>query len=371
MCDKRVTTDAAAAEHNAPYKYCLNCNAELQGHYCHVCGQHASGAKPTIKEFILEYLNNAFLWDVHFFRTLWALISRPGMLTKEFLAGRVVSYTHPLKLNMFLLFVFITMFLFFSSGDKINDSMNEIASDKRILIGVSIEQLLQTPEEVEALKSSPRDTVLLHVPLFISTEYSQFITHIETFEDTKGEGLDKWRGVVPRKLIEDEVLTLNAEGYYHCDPKEGEALQNLTLFRDLLVKLMELLTEYFPMLVLFTAPILSLSLSLVRRSMRRPHFDHFIFALHYTAFIELVIIVIYLLHLISAPNTTLLELLLTVGSCLYLTVAFRRVDGIKSWFKAFGKALFTSLTYLMICVAILCVILIIACFAIADVAVVE
>ena len=48
---------------NIPYKYCLNCGAELQGMYCHVCGQEATSKTPTISAFILEYLNNAFIGD--------------------------------------------------------------------------------------------------------------------------------------------------------------------------------------------------------------------------------------------------------------------------------------------------------------------
>ncbi len=37
-------------------------------------------------------------FDARIFRTLWPLISRPGWLTVEFLAGRRVRYIHPFKL---------------------------------------------------------------------------------------------------------------------------------------------------------------------------------------------------------------------------------------------------------------------------------
>ena len=41
----------------------------------------------------------AFLsFDTRIVRTLWPLISRPGFLTVEFMAGRRARYVHPFKL---------------------------------------------------------------------------------------------------------------------------------------------------------------------------------------------------------------------------------------------------------------------------------
>lgn len=107
---------------NLPYANCLNCGAELKGKYCHVCGQEATSQTPSVLAFIVEYLNHAFIWDSNFVPTLWNLIRRPGYLTNEFLKGKFVSHEHPLKLNMFLLFVFVTLFALFATQEKLNDS---------------------------------------------------------------------------------------------------------------------------------------------------------------------------------------------------------------------------------------------------------
>ena len=97
-----------------PYEHCLNCGEKLNGMYCHKCGQKAADTNLNVWGFVMEYLYNAFMWDPKFLKTLWLLVRRPGILTKEFLSGKYVSQVHPLKLNMFMLFVFITMFMFFS-----------------------------------------------------------------------------------------------------------------------------------------------------------------------------------------------------------------------------------------------------------------
>ena len=108
---KEQSTENLHKEEVAPYKQCLNCGTDLQGVYCHKCGQQASNPTPKVWEFILEYMNNAFIWDTKCFLTIWNLVRRPGFLTNEFNAGKFVSYENPLKLNMFFLFVFVTIFL--------------------------------------------------------------------------------------------------------------------------------------------------------------------------------------------------------------------------------------------------------------------
>lgn len=72
------TTEAVDAQSEVSRKHCLNCGAELIGHYCHNCGQEVADKTPTVTGFILAYLDNAFLWDTKFFKTLWTLIRRPG-----------------------------------------------------------------------------------------------------------------------------------------------------------------------------------------------------------------------------------------------------------------------------------------------------
>ena len=83
--------DAVDGQNGLQYKHCLNCGAELKGRYCHSCGQEAVGKTPTVKGFVMAYLDNAFLWDPQFLKTLWTLIRRPGHLTKEYNAGKFIS----------------------------------------------------------------------------------------------------------------------------------------------------------------------------------------------------------------------------------------------------------------------------------------
>ena len=180
MCNKQQNLETETNTNDIPYKYCLNCHSELYGKYCHVCGQQATSLKPTIKEFFLEYLNNAYMWDPKLFKTLWKLVSRPGCLTKEFISGKFVANVHPLKLNMFVVFVFITLFLLFSNTEKLGNSVHDLTSDESVKPVLQMELLMSDQEFAKKVKESPRDTVQLFAPLALAENYPEIITSLET-----------------------------------------------------------------------------------------------------------------------------------------------------------------------------------------------
>ncbi len=369
MEDKAMGTNMQSSnsgneQNPLPYTHCLNCGAELQGMYCHVCGQQATSKTPTVGAFVLEYLNNAFIWNPKFFQTVWTLICRPGHLTNEYLSGKFVSQEHPLKLNMFLLFVIITLFALFAGTEKMNDSVQTLTNNASVRSGLQMRFLMKNGY-AENMKDGSRDTVKFLAPLFLAESYPEIISCIETIEDTQGEGLDKWVAAIPQVFIEEEIVVLDDSGYYQFNPELEVGVKEMELFNSVWEEMVSLINQYFPMLALFTAPFLSMSLSFVQRKSRLPRIHHFIFALHYTALLEVLMICIYLLHLMVSPPMEWLQYIMIIVSCLYLTVAFRQVYGIGNWKKAILKALFTSLVYFIIGLVIFIGIFFVACFIIA------
>ena len=347
-----------------PYEHCLNCGAELKGKYCHVCGQPATAKVPSIPAFIKVYFNHSLVWDPRFFRTLKTLVRRPGQLTNEYIAGKFTSQEHPIKLNMFLLFVFITMFVFFGS-DKLSNSIQGFTEDERYASGIQIGMLADDTTYIAKLKACPRDTVTLHAPLAIATQHADLIANHETIHDSKGDSLDIWKAIVPRLLIEDGYLIPEAEGHYRIDTKNVAESESVQILVALWTKWVKFTTKYFPMMILFTAPFVVFALRLVQRKEKRPVLHHLVFALHFTAILELLILFIYLLYLIIAPPTAVLQWVLLIGACAYLTLAFRNVYGVSSWFKAVMKSVFTTLYYIFIILLALSGIFFAACVAVA------
>lgn len=86
----------------APIETCPNCSASLLGSHCHECGQKKIDADEySLKRFIGQAINDfTDLESNKVFRTMSALIVRPGLLAAEYLAGRRGSYLGPLKLYL-------------------------------------------------------------------------------------------------------------------------------------------------------------------------------------------------------------------------------------------------------------------------------
>ena len=66
----------------------------LDGAYCPHCGQETKLRLPTLREFVREAAGRYVAFDGRFWRTVFALLLRPGFLTREYFAGPP-SALHP------------------------------------------------------------------------------------------------------------------------------------------------------------------------------------------------------------------------------------------------------------------------------------
>jgi Protein of unknown function (DUF3667) len=101
---------AAPAERRLPGaalpSSCENCGARVSGRYCASCGQRLEPAVHSLGHFAHHALEDLTHADSRLWRTLLALLSRPGHLTREFLQGRRVRYLPPLRLYLVLSLLF-------------------------------------------------------------------------------------------------------------------------------------------------------------------------------------------------------------------------------------------------------------------------
>jgi hypothetical protein len=245
-------------------------------------------------------------------------------------------------------------------------SVYDLTSDERVFSEVQLTILADNPEFVKKMEESQRDTIHLQAPLHLAEKYPQFIKCIEVKENTEVDALDKWIALVPQVLIEDDIIVMKDDDeYYHFNTESEIGREEKVLFNSIWEEIVNILTQYFPILLLLTTPLLSFALRIIQYRSKIPRINHFIFALHYTAFLEFLIICIYILYLSIAPPVDLLENILSIGSCTYLAIAFRNVYTTNSWLKAIIKSLLFSVIYFTILLMIFVAICIIACIAIA------
>ncbi len=130
-------------------KVCLNCNAILEGRFCHICGQENIAPRESFWNMLTHFVFDLFHFDGKFFSTIKYLLFSPGFLSKEHLKGRRASYLHPIRMYVFTsAFFFLIFFNFFQDTQgivKINETTNRtVAGD--------IEELNEKKQQLEKSK---------------------------------------------------------------------------------------------------------------------------------------------------------------------------------------------------------------------------
>lgn len=86
-----------------PRPNCPNCEAPLadpRPRFCPACGQETNVRPPRLGEFLQQFGGAYLSTEGALWRTLRLLLSRPGELTAQYLAGRRKHYVLPLRLYL-------------------------------------------------------------------------------------------------------------------------------------------------------------------------------------------------------------------------------------------------------------------------------
>ena len=105
---------------------CLNCGTTLKGDFCHQCGQ-TEHIHRTLASIGHDLLHGVWHFEGKIWSTLPMLFTRPGELTRRYIAGERARFVSPLALFLFSVFL---MFATFESiggpigGDNVNVNRN-------------------------------------------------------------------------------------------------------------------------------------------------------------------------------------------------------------------------------------------------------
>jgi hypothetical protein len=266
---------------------CQNCGEPLAGPYCSACGQHDVDYHRSFGPMVEDALEGFFHFDGKFLKSARYIFTRPGFLTKEFIAGHRVRYAHPLRFYIF------ASFLFFA--------VTALTAHKR------------TPAE------SARDAK-------------------EVADELKAEGIET---PAAKALSADAASAAAAQpGGVVPSPSQGaDGHSRVKAFQRVLNKAGNVdrqafareLAHLLPEMLFFCLPILALILTLAFHRSGRFYVEHLIFALHIQAFAFLAMIVssvvTYLTHFIGDGVQQLAAAIVFFGSVWLAYQAFKNVYG--------------------------------------------
>ncbi len=90
---------------------CPNCEEELaeKANYCPNCGQENHESRVTVKMLLTDVFMEFWSVDNKGLRSLSSLLFRPGFLSKKFIEGKRRIYNRPLRIYLFISFIFFLL----------------------------------------------------------------------------------------------------------------------------------------------------------------------------------------------------------------------------------------------------------------------
>jgi ribosomal protein L37E len=111
-------------EHN-----CLNCGAHVEKHYCSDCGQPNLELKENFWGFISHSVAHYFHFDNKFFQTLSPLLTKPGQVTLDYLAGKRARYINPVSMYIFVSIVYFLVV--YSPKHVVKETDHAVSTEKK------------------------------------------------------------------------------------------------------------------------------------------------------------------------------------------------------------------------------------------------
>lgn len=263
---------------------CRNCGTDAPGKYCPECGQETSLHPPSVGEFVNHFLGNYVAVKSTLAQTLWALVTRPGQLTVDYLAGRKRRYVLPFKLYLTVSIVTLLLISLFAGLDK------------------------QTPVRIDA---KPEGTILSINGWNVKYIDGKFVC----------EGLPERVCNHLRKRFDHTPGELNS------------------LFADVPQRML----KFWGYAMFVLLPLFAALLKLVYRSRGYVYGEHLVFALHLHTYWLLAVCALVLL-----PDATpgLIGFALALSVPVYALLALRRVYGGR-WWPLLLRSTFLSFLYAM------------------------
>jgi len=309
---------------------CLNCGAQLQGKYCHNCGQENLEIKESFGHMLNHAVSDYFHFDHQFFHTLKPLLFKPGKLTTEYMSGRRAQYLHPVKMYIFISLVYFL--LIFKSNHEVININNKQSFNQ--------ETSKNTVDTHKALTKKTSSVAIPKAPVVINDEsddthitYASYVASQEKLPASKRDSF--WENFYrKKKYVYRDEYGKNWEEHFIEDIRHN-----------------------MPKMMFILLPLFALILKVAFWKNHKYYVEHLIYAIHLHCFYFLFSATILLITMLL-PNSwhevgNTLYFILFIYTAWYIYRSLRHIYHRSRW-RTVSKIIGMSLMYLfsfVICVA--------------------
>lgn len=340
--ERILREDASTELPSGEMPQCLNCGTHLRGQYCGHCGQRARSRLISLWELLREAFGDLFELDSRLWRTVMPLLSRPGLLTHDYLQGRRARYMPPFRMYLVLSLLFFLV-AFFNPRETFSlfydpQTLAEAEEEERRLAEETGEKVREELASEGIVVGEGELSEELHEPLEEDLD-AGFRIQIDD-DGTGDEACDieefeidgpEW---LKRRLTPERVQKV-------CEQvRQDEGRQFVAN-----------LIDNIPIALIVLLPIMAFVLKALYPLSRRYYVEHLLFFVHFHAFFFLILI----LQIVIARSYAVLPIPDAIGVLViiaasfyvpvYLFIAMRKVYGQGRPITAF-KYIVLTISYL-------------------------
>lgn len=255
-------------------KNCLNCNTEVIDRFCHHCGQENVEPKESVWHMVSHFFNDITHFDGKFFTTVGLLFRRPGLLSREYMAGRRMRFLNPVRMYVFTSALF---FLVFFNMANPGDFEGEVFDN--------------TDDSAQAVNSGRMvDSILKEADVDSSTvrPYTNVDQLVRSYRKLNRHQYDSLQASLPANQRDGWIERQFKYRSFHM--RERYKGDNNAMWRHILDKFV----HSFPYLLFVSLPLFALFLKLLYvRAKRFYYTDHAIFLIHLYIFTFLLLLLFF------------------------------------------------------------------------------